>query len=296
MKAASTPAQTPLGPLLSLVGTMIVWGFVATGIKLLLPYFSLDALNGWRLLMASGLFILTLLILRSWPRLTPRQYLHIGLVSFLGTTAFQITFVNGVANSPAGLATLVSSVNPVWVALFGLVAGERLSGLRWLGIGLSVLGMGLMSLKTLDASSGVTLVRLAWLLSSNLVWALYTVLQRPLLRFVSPLQFNGLGYALGSLPYLIFGFPAMLEATTQPIPAAAWLGLAAVGILGQYLGFVGFSRGVQAVGPTRAAVFLNLIPIVGLTVAFLVLGEPITWLTVLATAVTLAGVSLANSR
>ncbi len=275
---------------------MFIWGFVATGVKLLLPYLSATALNGWRLLLASSLFLLTLVLLKLWPKLQPKDYLRIFLVSFLGTTAFQFTFVNGVAHSPAGLSALVGSVNPVWVALIGFVLGERLSRVRWLGIGLSVLGMALVSLKTLDASSGVTLLGLAWLLASNVVWAFYTVFQRPLMKHISPLQFNGIGYGLGSIPYILFGFPQMLGATHSNVPLGAWLGLAAVAVFGQYIGFAGWSRGVQAIGATRAAVFLNLIPIVGFTVAYFVLGEPITWLTVLATAVTLVGVSLANSR
>lgn len=293
---AARPANAELSAILSLLFSMFLWGFIATGIKLLLPHFTLTALNGWRLIVASGLFLLALWLSRAWPKLSAAEYRRIALVSFLGTTAFQYTFVNGIAHSPAGISSLVGAVNPVWVAIIGMALGERLSAKRWLGIGLSALGIVLMGLKSLDASSGVTLVGLAWLLSSNIVWALYTVFQRPFFKTITPLQFNGVGYALGSIPYVLLGLPQMVQATQQAVPVGAWLGVIAVALFGQVIGFAGWSRGVQVIGATRAAVFLNLVPLVGLTVAHFILGEPITLLTLLAAAVTLAGVSLANSR
>ena len=296
LNASATPARTNWGALFSLVGAMLLWGVIPTAVKYLLPYFSTTTINVWRLLAASLLFMLTVLLVRSWPKLSAREYLMLMLVGFLGTTMFQFTFINGVANSPAGVSSLTSSLNPVWVGLISAILGERLSQRRWFGIVLSVGGILIVSLKSFDPNSGVTLVGLGWLVSSSIVWALYTVFQRPWFQRISALQFNGVAFGLGSLPYIVFGMPEALTQQQLQAPLFAWLVMFASAIGGQYLGFLGWSQGVAAFGPTRTSVFLNLLPIIGLLTAFVFLGEPITWLAALATAVTLTGVYLTNSR
>ena len=294
--AAPSPAKTDWAALGSVVGTMLMWGLIPSAVKYLLPFFSITSLNVWRLVIASSLFAITVALLRSWPKLTLKETLMVGLVGFLGTSGFQFAFVNGVAQSPAAISSLVSAINPVWVGLISAMLGERLSGRRWLGIALSVAGMVLISLKTLDPKSGVTLVGLAWLIASSVDWAFFTVLQRPWLRRMTALQFNGVAYALGSLPYVIFGLPDATGSQALGAPPVAWLVLAGIAVAGQYLGFVGWSRGVSAFGPTRTAVFLNLLPVIGLVAAAVLLREPISALAMVATAVTLVGVYLANSR
>jgi drug/metabolite transporter (DMT)-like permease len=174
--------------------------------------------------------------------------------------------------------------------------GERLHARRWLGILLSMAGMVAIGLKTLDPQSGISAVGLGWLLASSIVWAFYTVLQRPWLGRLTPLQFNAVAYGLGSLPYVVFGAPQAFELQTLQAPPTAWLGLAAVAITGQFLGIFGWSKGVAAFGPTRTAVFLNLLPIYGLLAAVVVLGERPSLLALVATTITLSGVYLTNSR
>ena len=49
-----------------------------------------------------------------------------------------------------------------------------------------------------------------------------------------------------------------------------------MGTLGTAVAFVWFLEGVKALGPARAAIFVNLVPVAAITLAVLLLGEHVT--------------------
>ncbi|HJW51853.1 MAG TPA: DMT family transporter, partial [Burkholderiaceae bacterium] len=67
-----------------------------------------------------------------------------------------------------------------------------------------------------------------------------------------------------------------------------------LGLLGTAVGFVWFYEGVKALGAARASVFTNLVPVFGVSLAVLLLGEPLLASMIVGGFVTLAGVSLTN--
>jgi drug/metabolite transporter (DMT)-like permease len=70
--------------------------------------------------------------------------------------------------------------------------------------------------------------------------------------------------------------------------------MAYLGVVGTAVAFVWYYQGVRAIGPTRSAVFNNLVPIFGMTSGVLVLGEPLHASMVVGGLVALAGVTLVN--
>ena len=65
-------------------------------------------------------------------------------------------------------------------------------------------------------------------------------------------------------------------------------------VFGTVIGFVWFYEGVKAVGPTRAGLFINFVPISAVVLGFLVLHEQITWSLAVGAALVLSGVYLTN--
>jgi drug/metabolite transporter (DMT)-like permease len=70
--------------------------------------------------------------------------------------------------------------------------------------------------------------------------------------------------------------------------------LGMTGVFGTVIGFVWFYQGVQLLGTTRAGLFINLIPISAVILAFLLLQEPMTWSLAVGAALVLSGVYLTN--
>ena len=93
-----------------------------------------------------------------------------------------------------------------------------------------------------------------------------------------------------------WALPAPLSAGIAPPVAslAAWVALAFLGVFGTAVAFVWFYDGVRALGPGRAAVFINLVPVAAVLLGYLLLNESLEWSMLTGGALTVAGVWLIN--
>jgi drug/metabolite transporter (DMT)-like permease len=49
-----------------------------------------------------------------------------------------------------------------------------------------------------------------------------------------------------------------------------------LGFFGTVLGVFWYYQGIQTIGPTRAGVFINFVPVSAVVLSFVILGEPVT--------------------
>jgi len=75
-----------------------------------------------------------------------------------------------------------------------------------------------------------------------------------------------------------------------------WLLLVYVAIFPSLLSQVFFMRGVELLGPGRAGLFTNLMPLFGASFAMLILGEVLAWYHVVALVLVIGGILLAEWR
>ena len=54
-----------------------------------------------------------------------------------------------------------------------------------------------------------------------------------------------------------------------------WASVGYLGLFGTVIGFLWYFEGIQSIGPSRAAVFINFVPVNGVLMATLLLGEPL---------------------
>jgi drug/metabolite transporter (DMT)-like permease len=99
-----------------------------------------------------------------------------------------------------------------------------------------------------------------------------------------------------------FGLLLLASVAVFELPQVQWSRLGALdviaivylGLAGTALSFVWFYEGVNRLGAARASVFGNLVPVFGVALAMLVLGEPLFASMVVGGLVVVAGVSLTN--
>jgi drug/metabolite transporter (DMT)-like permease len=75
---------------------------------------------------------------------------------------------------------------------------------------------------------------------------------------------------------------------------SVWGNVIYLGVLGTVVGFVWFYQGIQKIGPTRAGLFINFVPISAVIMANLILDEPLTWSLVAGVVMVSGGVYLTN--
>jgi drug/metabolite transporter (DMT)-like permease len=214
-----------------------------------------------------------------------------------GVFAYNVLFFKGLKLIAAGRASLIIANNPILIALLSAVFfKQRLTILQGLGILMSVSGavvvisngqIGRLLQEPLAAGD-------LYIFGAVLSWVTYSLVGKGVLRGLSPLVAVAYSATLGAVCLL---WPALGEGLWTAIagyPAVAWAGLAYLAIFGTVLGFLWYYEGIQAIGATRASLFINFVPVSAVLMAFVILDEPLTFALLAGAALVTGGVFLTN--
>jgi len=234
------------------------------------------ALAFWRWTIAL-LFILPLAwpyLRRDWRPLCAawRWMLLFGILS---TACYNALCYIGLQSTTVINGLLLNSFIPIVIVLLGWIfLGKRLQPLETLGVACSFVGVAAIVargdpgvLATLHLNAGDI-----WILVSVLAWAGYT-LMLPHRPETHPMSFLA---GIASVGLLALAPAYVWEISTGKfiVPTAAALAsIAYTGIFPAFLGYVFWNRGVAAVGPAKAGLFLHLMPAFGIVLSFVFLDE-----------------------
>jgi drug/metabolite transporter (DMT)-like permease len=231
-----------------------------------------------------------------WPALRAR----LPLMVLLSATGFAINNALSywaLQYTQALNALLIQSSGPLFVALWSLVFGVRLTWAQLGGIMISLTGVLTIILRgDFTALAGIRLNKGDVMLAGALLaFGLYSALmpRRPVAHQLSLISFTtGCGAAL------LFPF-SLWEASTGFTLKYDLLTLATVVyvvIFPSTLAYLFFNRGIALIGPNRAAPFFHLVPVFGSVMAVLLLGEEPRLFHLIGYALVLAGVVIASRR
>jgi drug/metabolite transporter (DMT)-like permease len=236
-------------------------------------------------------------VIAEWPKIRERWVFTI-LMGAFGFTAFNGLFYAAAHHTTAVNLTIFQGAIPVLV-LLGTVLffRARVIPLQILGMIVTILGVVLVSVKA-DVEILRTLalnIGDVWTLIACVFYAGYTLGLRhrpaiPSLIFFASLA--GVAF-LTSLPLL--WIEAAQGALQFPTPKG-WAILLYVGLLPSLLSQVFFMRGVELIGPARAGLFVNLVPVFGALLAVVLLSEPFAIYHALGLVLVLGGIWLAERR
>jgi drug/metabolite transporter (DMT)-like permease len=245
-------------------------------------------------LAAVTLMIIASLGEKPWPD-RKRTLALLGL-GVLGNGVYQMFFINGVTLTRAGDAALLIAATPAFIALIGRARGiERIGGKGWMGIVLSILGIGLVSGAAAFAQSSDAVRGDLLILGGALSWAFYTVLLKPYMNDVDGVKLSALTMVGGAICLDLYSWRAVIDTPWADASAKAYGAMLFSGLGGLVIAYLLWYRGVRLIGPTRTAMYSNLQPIFAVLVAWAVLGElPTVWQGVGAASI-MSGLVLARS-
>jgi drug/metabolite transporter (DMT)-like permease len=125
-------------------------------------------------------------------------------------------------------------------------------------------------------------------------WAAYTLVGRSALKGLSPIAATTYASLWGLLFLSLGAARDVASVEWSAIGWQVWTGLCYLGAFGTVLGFVWYYEGVKAIGASRTAVFNNLVPVFGISLAALLLGEQVLGSMVAGGVLVAAGVTLTN--
>jgi drug/metabolite transporter (DMT)-like permease len=291
------PAGGQTRPYLILSLIAALWGSYPVFAKVALAHFPPYVLVVLRTSLAS-VFLAMLLFRRGFDEFRVLSWGDLRTFAFLGFTGIFVstggTYL-GIAFTTASSAALLQAASPVMVTIGArLYLKERLRRRQWAGVILSALGVVLV----VTRGSWRAIVHLELLPGDFIIlvgqagWAVYTVYGKRVLAVHSPAVATTAAYVLGSLmllpvPYVTARFFPAPDWTSP----TAWGVVAIQGILGA-IAHVWWYEGVHRVGASRAAIFMNLQPVVGVVLAWILLGETIEPAEIMGGLAVLAGVGL----
>ena len=233
------------------------------------------------------------------PLIRREQILPLFLAGITGAFAYNLCFLNGLRFITAGRASLIIAMNPVFIGLLAsLFFKDRLDWARGTGILLSVFGAMIVISKGNPAtlvSDGLGRGELL-ILGCVLSWASFSLIGKILVKGLSPLVSVFFSSLFGAAALFV---PAFLGDKLQEVRSYTlvdWTSILFLGIFGTVLGFVWYYEGIRRIGPAKAGQFINFVPISAVLLAFLILGEPISWSLLTGGLLVISGVYLTNSR
>lgn len=236
---------------------------------------------------------------RHWDRIRPALP-GLALVALTGIAGFNIFIYAALREATATQVAVAETTIPaITVLAAALVLRERLRPAQWLGVVVSLAGaLWVVSagdpavLFGSDASAG-----LLFMAGAVASWVVYTLAVRrslgplPPFAVLPPLLFMA---ALAQFPIaLLWWEGGDLAALRQASVLAALLYL---GVFPSIVAFVLYNKAVVAVGPSQAAIFLNLLPICTMIGDRLFYAEPFGAAKVIGTLAVVIGVLLVISR
>lgn len=279
--------------------TTLMWGGNAIAGRLAVGEISPMALTALRWVIVVSILALTMgrEVIEAWPALRA-SWARILAMGALGFTAFNALFYAAAHDTSAVNLTIFQGSIPVLVLLgTALFFRARIRLLQVIGMAVTILGViavaakgDLAVLRALAFNSGDLLM-----LAACLLYAGYTLGLRHRPAIPGFVFFAAMAVVafLTSLPLLAV---EMAQGAVLWPTLKGWAVLLYVGIFPSLLSQVFFMRGVELIGPARAGLFVNLVPVFGAFLAVLLLGEPFAWYHAAGLILVLGGIALAERR
>jgi drug/metabolite transporter (DMT)-like permease len=280
-----------------LVFTMLTWGANAVAARLAvgeIPPMLLTCLR-WSVCCAALALTSRAQIATHWRSLLPR-WRSILLMGALGFTGFNALFYAAAHHTTAINIAIIQGTIPVLVLIGSLLLYRtRITGLQVVGAVLTMGGIAVVAsqgelarLAALEFNIGDVWIVIACVLYAGFALGLR---QRPAVPAIVFFAALAAVAAVVSLPFV-----AVEIAMGQSyLPSAkGWLLVLFIGLLPSFISQLTFMQGVALIGPARAGMFMNLVPIFGPLLAVLVLGEPLSAYHAVALALVLGGIYIAE--
>jgi len=198
-------------------------------------------------------------------------------MALTGVIGFSSLYYLGLRYSTAVNGSLIQGFSPLVTALLaGLIIHEPVSNREKAGAVIGFIGIaGLIS-----GGSLTFLLHLRFnpgdlsLLAAAMLWPLYSIFGRRVMRHRSPVSATALSNFL-ALPLLFIAATVELQYIPLNLRPGTIAAILHVCVVPTIVGFWCWNRSVQVLGAGRAMVFYNTLPLYGVLMGALLLGEPL---------------------
>ncbi|WP_376695138.1 DMT family transporter [Wenzhouxiangella sp. EGI_FJ10305] len=241
---------------------------------------SIDPVSFTAVRIASGAVMLWLVVRFRAPGAEGRGSWASALALFGYAIAFSLAYRS--LTAATGALLLFGAVQVTMVS-WGLVRGERLSVLQWLGVLLALAGLIWLLLPGLSAPP---LLAAGLMLAAGCAWGIYTLRAK---GAGDPTRVTAANFARATLPAVGLGllFAGDMSWDGRGLALAVASGAVASG-----MGYAVWYAVLKHIGTHTAAVSQLTVPVITAIAGVLLLSEPLSWPTVVGGAFIIGGIAL----
>jgi len=235
------------------------------------------ALAGVRALFAAPLlFVIARRVDRVWPQ--RKDLPRLALLGMLGVFLNQVLFVLGLNFTTATNAAILMPSIPVFAAVAaGILGVERLGLHRLVGVGAAVAGaLVMLDVFGFSMAGGAAFGNLLILVNCA-SFALFLVLQRPILKRLPPLTVIAWAYVFGGSAVVLVSFREVAAFAASLPDFWTVAGLAYIVLIPTTLAYALNTWAISRSSSTLAATYTTLQPLATATLAAIFLAETVGW-------------------
>ncbi len=250
-----------------------LWGASFLFMRLGASEFGPLAMAGLRVSIAA--LFLTVLLLRSADWALFRQHWRAALLAGVVNSAIPFAlYAWAVLYIPTGLSSILNATVPLFGALVAMLwLGERITGLRWLGLALGFAGVALLAWRMPMGGARTAAWAIGACLAASTCYAVGASFVQRYLRGVPPLA-CATGSQIGAT--LALALPTIWAWPQQAPSGQAWAAVAALALLCTGIAYLLYFRIIARAGPSRALAVTFLAPVFAVCYGALFLGEEVT--------------------
>lgn len=293
----------------ALLFVIVIWGFSPTIFKIALAELDPLAFAFLRFLL---LAVISSLVLLWRSRHNPyllsidrRDVVYFVISGLSGYGIYQVLYMEGLAHTTVFASALLNATVPLWsVLILAVLRAESIHRMQWLGILVSLAGVAWFLLsahshqselaadRTLTGSE-VLLGNILTIVSSVL-FALYGVTNKRLMRRYSATTLMCFTLIVGTLALAPFGVPALIHQRWQQVTWHAWVIVPYSAVVPIYVSYVIWNWAIAQTGVGYVTLFNYAVPVTGGIVGWVVAGEPLTTMQMAGGVLVLGGMLVAR--
>lgn len=309
MKKTAELAQTPtFGKATTtyamLIATAFFWGSAFVTSKIVVGEVPPSAAAFIRFGLGAFFAVLLLIILRSRDktvRVAPSgNWTGVLILGLVGVAAYNLLFFCGLAYSKASDGSMIiPTLSPAITVVFAMIfLKEKFRWQQMTGLGVTLVGSAVFFL-TVGFGEARDIQRITGdflFLAAAACWSIYTLMGKKILRQISPLVATAYAMLFGSLVIGVFSVRDLAAVQWARLSLDFWVSQFYLALFPSVLANWFYYLGVKRIGPSRAAVFMYIVPVSGLVLAAIMISDVLTVAQIAGSVLMLLGLSIVNRR
>lgn len=215
--------------------------------------------------IGGGIMFYLVRISSRFERVDTSDLLRLALCGLTGVAINQLCFFNGLSLTSPVHASLIMTINPIFVLIASaVILGTSITKRKVFGIALGALGAITLLLSSPEStdSNGPSLMGDLLILINALSYGIYLVIVKPLMAKYRPITVISWVFIFGAIFAVPFGINEVMTIDWVSFGAAEWQGLLYVIIGTTFLAYLLNIYALGSVDPTVVSIYIYLQPII----------------------------------